>query len=150
MTTSFEKALELHRAHGMPAAAEPANLTQERRRLRLTLLAEEIAELVGAMVGLNDGYLQTLKDDLVRRFLHEESAHYFVPYVNLPAIAQEACDVHAVVSGTLVEYGLPEDAVYEVVHAANMGKVNVPGAKLRKPPGWRPPDVVGAIEAATR
>jgi len=146
MTSSFAMALELHRKHGMPVGAEPANLSQDRRRLRLRLLGEEVGELVAAMVGLDPVQTQRLCDDLVKRFLYEESANYCVPRVVLASVAQESVDVHAVVSGTMVEYGLPEDAVAHVVQVANLAKVNDPGAKLRKPPGWRPPDIEAAIE----
>jgi predicted HAD superfamily Cof-like phosphohydrolase len=145
--TSFERALAFHRALDLPVGDRPGNITQRRRRLRLTLLGEEVAEFVAAMVNLDDAATETLKDDIVRRFLHAETSGYRVG-VDMAHVAKEACDVHVVTSGALVEYGIDEDAAYDVVHASNMAKAGGPtraDGKHLKPEGWRPPDVAAAI-----
>jgi predicted HAD superfamily Cof-like phosphohydrolase len=149
MRTSFDMAREFHRALDLPIGERPQNLTQERRRLRLTLLGEEVGELVAAEIGLDDRQTETLKDDLVRRFLYEEKANYFLPRIDPAHIAKEACDVHVVVSGDMVERGIPEDAAYAAVHASNMAKAGGPvrsDGKRLKPKDWRPPDVASAID----
>jgi predicted HAD superfamily Cof-like phosphohydrolase len=146
--SSFERAVEFHRALDLPVGLRPQNLTQRRRRLRLALLGEEVGELVAAEVGLDDRATERLKNDLVHRFLHEETANYHVPRVDLAHIAKEACDVHTVVSGDMVERGIDEDRVFDVVHASNMAKAGGPvraDGKRLKPRGWRPPDVVAAL-----
>lgn len=146
--TSFEMALEFHRALDLPVAAAATNLTQDRRRLRLTLLGEEVGELVAAEVGLDDPQTEKLKDDLVRRFLHEETANYCPVRVDHAHILKEAIDVHVVVSGDMVERGLHEDPAYAVVHESNLAKTGGGrrgDGKIQKPAGWRPPDVASAI-----
>lgn len=150
--TSLEMALEFHRALDLPVADRPINLTQDRRRLRLTLLGEEVGELVAAEVGLDDRQTETLKNDLARRFLHEETTNYCPRRIDTAAIAKEACDVHVVISGDMAERGIPEDDVYAVVHKSNLAKAGGPrrpDGKQLKPASWCPPDVVAAITAAT-
>jgi predicted HAD superfamily Cof-like phosphohydrolase len=71
------------------------------------------------------------------------------------AIAQQAdamVDLIYLAIGTLVEIGVPPGRVFELVHAANMGKRWPDGAvrldgegKVLKPPAWSSPD--SAIEA---
>lgn len=147
--TSFEQTLEFHLALGLPVGDAPATISDERLHLRLALIGEEVAELVAALSGL--GVVQT-------EFLRKRLVAMFVGYArvggggrDLAAIAKEAIDVHVVTSGTLVEYGIPEDDVASEVHRSNMAKAGGPrriDGKALKPPGWVAPDVAAVLERA--
>lgn len=139
---------EFHEACGLPVGRKPRKIDDERALLRLRLIAEEVAELVCAMSGRDeraDLLAHTLDNLFAGEWTHGSED------VDLAAIAKEACDVHVVVSGTCVEYGLPEDDVYVEVHRSNMAKADGPmradGKKL-KPKGWTPADVAAVLEDA--
>lgn len=139
---------EFHEALNIPVADTPTSLSRERLRLRLTLIAEEVAELVCALTD-RDVEAYGVKERLTRYFL--ALAGRGGQPVNLASVLHEACDVHVVVSGTMVEMGLPEDAAYAEIHAANMRKANGPtreDGKRLKPLGWIPADVGGVIGRA--
>ncbi len=68
------------------------------------------------------------------------------------AIAKEGADVIVTVLGTMAEYGIPFDAVWDAVHASNMAKRGPDGevyrredGKIVKPPGWQAPDIAGLL-----
>jgi predicted HAD superfamily Cof-like phosphohydrolase len=93
----------------------PAELAELRQRL----LAEETAEVGGAVAG----------DDLA-------------------AIAQELADVVYIAYGTALTYGIDLDAVIAEVHRANMSKLDANGrplyradGKVAKGPRYQPPDI---------
>jgi predicted HAD superfamily Cof-like phosphohydrolase len=152
--TSEQMAVEFHEAIGVPVATSPAPLTDDRLRLRLRLIAEEVAELVAEMAGLGPVGTGILKERLTGIFQVQvalgtsycrDQPDYF------ERLAKELCDVHVVVSGTAVEYGIPEDLVYEEVHRSNMAKAGGPvreDGKVLKPDGWTPPNVAAALQAA--
>jgi predicted HAD superfamily Cof-like phosphohydrolase len=147
--TSEEMAAQFHEAMGFPVALEPAPLAPDRLRLRLTLIAEEVAELLCAMLG-GDSRDAELLAATFRRSMYSLAAKADRTVPDLAAIAKELCDVHVVVSGTAVEYGIPEDRVYAEVHRSNMAKVGGPireDGKQLKPDGWTPPDIEAAMTA---
>lgn len=91
--------------------------------LRKSLIEEEFIELMNAM---KDG-------DLV-------------------AIADADADLHYVLSGTMLAYGIPEDAVFAEVHRSNMDKAEPDGTvhkredgKILKAARWTPPDIQGVL-----
>lgn len=151
MKTSYEHVRELHQAFGAPVADELTTIPAERLRLRLTLIAEEVAELVCAMTD-TDHMTKSLSERLTVMFTgYALCAHD--PQPDLAAIAKEAVDVHVVTSGIAVEYGIPEDAVYMAVAESNLAKVGGPtreDGKSLKPDGWRPPDVAGVLARHAR
>lgn len=68
---------------------------------------------------------------------------------DLPEFADGLADLVWVVLGTAVEAGLPFDAVWAEVRRSNMAKVGGTldsSGKLRKPPGWSPPDIVRVLD----
>jgi predicted HAD superfamily Cof-like phosphohydrolase len=70
--------------------------------------------------------------------------------VDLPALAHELADLHYVVSGTAVQLGIDEAAVFSAVNDANMAKAGGgkdERGKARKPDGWRPADVAAVLRA---
>src|SRR5262245_34267073 len=139
---------EFHHAIDHPVSDVPhAPLPDERLLLRLMLIAGETTELFCALCGRTD--LEEAFKDYIKqavKSLYDERS-----YPDLEEIARQACDVHVVVSGTLIEHGIPEDECYEVVHNANMAKVGGPtredGKQLR-PEGWEPPDLLPILQRA--
>ena len=71
-------------------------------------------------------------------------------------LAAEGVDVLNVLCGLLLSQGLPLQAMFDAIHAANLAKC-VDGQVLRradgkilKPAGWQPADKVGVIRAASQ
>lgn len=94
-----------------------------RRPLRLSLLLEEVGELLSA----------------------ERSD-------NLSGIADALADIEVIADGTALEYGIPLDEVRDEVHRANMSKLGLDGkpiyredGKVMKGPRYAPPDVEGVL-----
>jgi predicted HAD superfamily Cof-like phosphohydrolase len=148
MATSEQMVKEFHVALDHPIATTPGPIEPERLLLRLRLIAEETAELMCAMTGQPD----QLTELVVAKF--QETAHELFKNsrpADLIGVADGACDVHVVVSGTCIEFGIPEDKVYEEVHRSNMAKAG--GGKDEfgksiKPEGWTPPDILPILAEA--
>ena len=104
--TNFEMVEEFHRKFNSPAGILPQIIPEYRHDLRESLVAEEFDELINAM------------DDR-----------------DLVAIAKEACDLLVVVYGTLVEYGINADDVFEMVHKSNMSKLGADGKPIYREDG---------------
>lgn len=122
MRGAFEDLIEFERACGHePSESGPAVPEGRVQELRMRLHSEEFNELQRAM---SDG-------DLV-------------------GIADGLADLIYVCQGTAVRYGIDLPAAWREVHESNMRKFG-PGSwrdetgKIRKPPGWQPPDVAGIL-----
>lgn len=126
-----------HKKMGQPVADRPTIPSEEQRRLRAQLVLEEALELVDAL-----GF------DVAAASIGGRRVVSLPPNSreSLERIAQENADLRYVCHGNDVVTGVPPD-VFAEVHRANMEKV--PGAtpteKIRKPKGWRPPDVRMAL-----
>lgn len=146
--TSYEMTREFHEAMGLAIADSPTPLEPDALLRRLTLIGEEVGELVAALCGFNVAQTNIVSAHLVSSFAAYASAAR--PASDLQ-IAKELVDVHVVVSGTAIEAGIPEDAVYEEVHRTNMAKVDGPrreDGKVLKPEGWLPPDIATILNRA--
>ena len=122
----FEDVCSFHNVCSLPVETTPKIPADERVALRQRLIQEEYDELIEAL------------DE-------QDLAH----------IAKEAADVIVVVLGTMAEYGIPFDEVWDAVHKSNMAKVGEDGkvtrredGKVLKPDGWKPPDVEKIISEA--
>lgn len=76
---------------------------------------------------------------LRKRLLEEEVAEFLHAYEHgsPTELACEGCDVIYIIIGSMIAAGVPLDAVWEKVHAANMQKIPAgPGLKVGKPPNW--------------
>lgn len=146
--TSEEMVKEFHQEFGHPIATTPGSIPDDRLRLRLLLIAEEVTELLCAMTGQSLRHSQRYQyrmRSMVREMFSNRSA------ANLVEVADGACDSHVVISGTCIEFGIPEDVVYEAVHASNMAKkggATREDGKTLKPAGWQPPDIKGILYRA--
>ena len=112
------------------------------RLLRAKLILEEAMETVQALgveVSLGDTPVQF--DALSWR----EGGD-----VDLEGVVDGCADISVVTMGTLVAFGVDDEAVLQEVDEANLRKFG-PGSYARedgkwmKPPGWTPPDILGVI-----
>ena len=143
---------EFHVALDHPVSDVPMEIPQDRLRLRLSLIAEETIELLCAITGQTEDAEREYKawmNRMVMSMLSDFITGNLRP--NLVKIADNCCDAHYVISGTAIEFGIPEDEVYAIVHAANMAKQGGPkrdDGKSLRPEGWRAPDeAIGALLA---
>lgn len=116
----IEQVAEFHQMFNLPILNEPKIPDNDRVHLRKRLIIEEFTELMEALDN-ND----------------------------LREIAKESADLHYVISGMCLEYGIPEDKVFEEVHASNMSKIWSDGTvhyseagKVLKPPTYRKPELI--------
>lgn len=118
-------------ADGPPTESDPTT-----REARLKFILAEIQELA-------DAYGYDLEVHLHPRASQE---------VYLPHVARELVDVAYVTLGTAHFHRLPWARVFRSVHRANLRKARGPSVDekfgVTKPPGWRPPDVLGILTAA--
>lgn len=114
-----------HTACDVPILSVPAVPPEDRVRLRVSLVDEEVnKELLPAM---RSG--------------------------NLVEIADAMADAIYVIAGSALEYGIPLYDVWAAVQTANMAKVDPATGRVRKredgkvlkPEGWTPPDVEGIL-----
>jgi len=108
----YDQVKEFHKATGLPVRdmpIDPDNLSLEDAEtytLRASLVEEEYKEFEKAM---DNG-------DLVE-------------------IADAIMDLHYVLSGTSVSFGIPEDACFREVQRSNMSKLNADGSVNRREDG---------------
>jgi len=121
-------------------ATEPS---EKIRILRAKLILEEALETVEALGVrvLNEG-VEVTEDGLV----------YDAPgEVNLQEVADGCADISVVTIGTLIAFGIDDDPLLKEVDASNLrkfgeGSYRREDGKWMKPPGWTPPDIMGAID----
>lgn len=117
---------------GQHVPETPCYPTVEMVALRIRLIEEETEELLGT--------LYTIKKHL------EEGGPVTEQLSKLrllTRVADDAADVNYVVNGTAIAFGLDQERVFEIVHAANMKKLTGPkreDGKQLKPEGWEPPE----------
>lgn len=101
-------------------------------QLRINLIEEEIYELLTV--------LYTLRNRSVRGAepMSEEKK-----VQSMTELGDAISDSIYVIVGTGVAFGLPGEAIFDIVHRANMTKSGGPvreDGKREKPPGWQPPE----------
>ena len=118
-------------------------------QLRVRLIAEEVAEMLCAMLGVD--HATALADVFVDELL-KHAVRAPMPDVDVAHVARESADVLNVVYGTALHYGFDLDAAFAEVHESCMRKVGPDGqvrrradGKVLKPEGWEPPNVARAI-----
>lgn len=150
MKTFSEQVAEFHNMFGHPVKEKPGFPEPEREELRMSLLAEEFAELARAM-----GYDITL--DMRGPRIDNRKRHLIFidrgPDKCLSEVADAICDLHVVLSGTSLEYGLPENKLFAEVHRSNMSKAEEDGTvikredgKIMKSSSWSPPNIAKILE----
>lgn len=133
---------EFNSRMGVPIGDAPAMISTARRRLRMSLLIEELSELACAL-GCSGEMLHAF-DNL--RNMAADDAYQFED--SIIEAADALADLKYVTDGCALELGIPLDAVSAEVHRSNMTKV--PGnmradGKILKGDEWSPPDIAGVM-----
>jgi len=124
VSSNFDDVRAMHAKFGMPIGDEPKALDDSRYKFRRDFMWEELDEFDEAQLNWN-----------------------------LAGMADALVDLVWVAMGAAVEMGLPWQALWDEVGRANMRKElghNGRGTAvdLRKPDGWRPPDIEGVLRRA--
>ncbi len=138
MSNPFEQRRDFMQCFDMPAPDTPAYRPQELVMWQI-MLQEEWQEFSSALA---DYQAMPQADAATQQQLQAE-------------LAAEGVDVLNVLCGLLLSQGLPLQAMFNAIHAANLAKC-VDGQVLRradgkilKPAGWQPADKLGVIRAAS-
>lgn len=117
------KVTEFHTTYGQPVGASPNVLTVERQELRISLITEEVGELIEA-TGFND----------------------------LIEMADALGDIVYVCYGMAIEMGIDLDKVIAEIHRSNMSKLDESGnpiyredGKVLKGPNYFKPDIASVV-----
>ncbi|GAA1969117.1 MazG nucleotide pyrophosphohydrolase domain-containing protein [Isoptericola halotolerans] len=142
MVRAFHQAFDIPVNDGRPELALP----DDRLRLRYRLVAEEFAELTGAVLGPD---ARAVVERAVEAVVDGPTDD-----ADLVATADATGDLRYVLHGLELECGIPGEEVFAAIHASNMAKLGPDGVperrgdgKILKPTGWRPPDVAGVLAA---
>ena len=138
-----------HRLYGLPIRTDGPGLERESLHMRMSLIAEEFAELVGAVYGagararVEAAYARAVADDDGER--------------DTAAAADALADLVYVVYGMALETGIDLAAVLAEVQRSNMSKLGADGrpvyrgdGKVLKGPDYFPPDVAGVLGIGRR
>jgi predicted HAD superfamily Cof-like phosphohydrolase len=123
LRTNAEKVGEFHKAFGVEEPKVPTLPSEEVIELRLSLMDEELHEVIDALGyyrHTDDGGHEILRDRLDR---------------NLADIAKELADLLVVTYGTARAFGIPIDEVFDAVHRSNMSKLGEDGKPIRREDG---------------
>lgn len=141
MSRLREQVLEFHERLGVTGdLSKPGDQTNDIKRLRASLVAEEFFEFLEAL-----GYFS---GEIRDAFLEEMSRA--PTKTDLPELADAMADLDYVVEGTRIAFGIDGDPIAEEVHRANMTKLGGPrrdDGKILKPDGWTPPDIDGVLKS---
>lgn len=130
MTSSnFDDVKGFHEKFGVPVGKYPKLLNEDALKFRTAFMFEELNEFI-----------------------------YHHAREDLSEAADALIDLVYVVLGTAVWMGLPWQELWDEVQRANMSKVPAEkqpyGARhqfdVRKPEGWRPPDIAGVLRRHER
>jgi len=143
---------QFHRAGGYPVRHSPAVPSDDEIRFRFKLIAEEFFEQFDACFpGALQRQLIADAKDRVRQLIEIGP----LGTIDLATLVDAWADLKYVIIGSEITFGVDGNAVFRVVHAANLAKFG-PSArrdangKTMKPPGWTPPDIEGELERQRR
>jgi len=146
--TEREMVRAFHEAFDVPVRdAVDLALPDDRLRMRYRLVAEEFAELTGAILGPD---ARAVVERAVAAVIDSPT-----DAADPVGTADATGDLRYVLHGLELECGIPGDEVFAAIHASNMAKLGPDGVALRradgkvlKPAGWSPPDVAGVLARA--
>ena len=137
---------EFHTAFGCPAPSKPTVPPDDRLRLRLRLVLEEVTELFDACA-----VCEEIAGQLHGALIELESGGdgiFFKDEYDMVKVADALADIDYVVEGMRLELGIDGEPIAAEVHRSNMAKVGATqreDGKILKPPGWTPPDIEGEL-----
>ena len=133
-----------HRLYGLPVRTDGPGLERESLHMRMSLVAEEFAELVGAVYGR--AARARVEAAWGRAAAADDGERDTV------AAADALADLVYVIYGMALETGIDLAAVLAEVQRSNMSKLGADGrpvyredGKVLKGPGYFPPDVAGVL-----
>ncbi|MDO5496157.1 MAG: bifunctional GNAT family N-acetyltransferase/nucleoside triphosphate pyrophosphohydrolase family protein [bacterium] len=136
---------QFHATYRLPVLTSPANVDIERVHMRMGLIAEEFAELVGAVYG--EAAEQTVLDAVSQAVAGDDHTRDTIE------TADALADLIYVIYGMALETGIPLDAVLHQVQRSNMSKLGADGqpiyredGKVLKGPGFFNPDIAAVLE----
>ena len=138
-----------HRLYGLPVRTDGSGLERESLHMRMSLIAEEFAELVGAVYGT--AARGEIEAAWGRAAAADDGERDTV------AAADALADLVYVVYGMALETGIDLAAVLAEVQRSNMSKLGADGrpvyrgdGKVLKGPDYFPPDVAGVLGIGRR
>ena len=138
-----------HRLYGLPVRTDGPGLERESLHMRMSLIAEEFAELVGAVYGT--AARGEIEAAWGRAAAADDGERDTV------AAADALADLVYVVYGMALETGIDLAAVLAEVQRSNMSKLGADGrpvyrgdGKVLKGPDYFPPDVAGVLGIGRR
>jgi predicted HAD superfamily Cof-like phosphohydrolase len=134
-----------HRAMGQPILDKPQVPCNDRIRLRLKLIVEELFELLDAC---DVSFIRTRQEETVFESINRAIENHMIT-VDLPEVADALGDLDYVIEGTRLEFGINGAPIADAIHKSNLAKTDgpiSPSGKKLKPPGWTPPDIAGELK----
>ena len=138
-----------HRLYGLPIRTDGPGLERESLHMRMSLIAEEFAELVGAVYG------KAARGEIEAAWGRAAAADDGER--DTVAAADALADLVYVVYGMALETGIDLAAVLAEVQRSNMSKLGADGrpvyrgdGKVLKGPDYFPPDVAGVLGIGRR
>ena len=138
---------EFHAIYGMPdriASGQPSGLDYERLGMRMSLISEEVTELMTAVYGPRAGEV------IAEAFASAPDDHER----DIVETADALADLVYVIYGMALESGIDLDAVLAEVHSSNLSKLMPDGSvrrredgKILKGPNFREPEIKTVIAA---
>ncbi|HZK06211.1 MAG TPA: GNAT family N-acetyltransferase [Actinomycetaceae bacterium] len=139
---------QFHSVYRLPVVTGPADVGIERVHMRMGLISEEFAELMGAVYG--DDAEQAVLATVASAIASDAGTRDTV------GAADALADLIYVIYGMALETGIPLDAVLHEVQRSNMSKLGADGepiyredGKVLKGPGFFDPDI-GEVLKRTR
>ena len=133
-----------HHVYGLPVQTDGASLERESLHMRMSLIAEEFAELVGAVYG--QAARAEIESSYRRAVAADDGARDTVE------TADALADLIYVIYGMALETGIDLAAVLAEVQRSNMSKLGADGkpiyredGKVLKGPGYFAPDVAEVL-----
>ncbi|QRV01415.1 nucleoside triphosphate pyrophosphohydrolase family protein [Arcanobacterium phocisimile] len=135
---------QFHSVYRLPVCDDKPNSDRERVHMRLGLVAEEFAELVGAVYGA--------KSRSIIEEAWEESRTHDDHTRDTIEVADALGDLVYVIYGMALELGIPLTDVLEEIHASNLSKLDANGepiyredGKVLKGPNFFQPDIARVL-----
>ena len=135
-----------HHVYGLPVQTDGASLERESLGMRMSLVAEEFAELVGAVYG------QAARDEIESSYRRAVAADDGAR--DTVEAADALADLVYVIYGMALETGIDLAAVLAEVQRSNMSKLGVDGrpvhredGKVLKGPDYFPPNVEAVLRS---
>lgn len=129
-----------HRAVDAPVLDKPTVPSDERVKLRGSLIQEEYLETMRSM------FVEEVVDGVPTLDMRKVR-----PAVDMVALADGLADLIYVAVGCALEFGIPLDRVWAEVQRSNLDKVKDGvirrfDGKILKPASWKAPDIEGCLK----